>query len=562
MNILAISCHYHDSAACLIRDGKIAAAAQEERFNRIKGCPDFPLRAANYCLQAGGCTAFDLDYVCFYEKPFLKFARMLFTHLRAYPRSWRGFSDSLPLWLSGRLNFARAIRDDFGFNGDILYIKHHLSHAASAFLASPFEESAILTTDSVGEEATMARGSGSGNRIRISRELRFPDSLGLLYTAVTTYLGFAANEGEGTVMGLAACGKPAFLEKMREAVVLKPDGSLRLNPDFFDFTGSGPMYGPRFTKLFGPARLPEEPVDQRHGDMAATLQKLTEDVILAAARDLHRETKSRNLSLAGGVFLNCVANHKILEETEFENVFIQPAAGDAGGALGAACYAYFSLLGNARTPCMPDAYLGPEYSPSVLRRALLKESLDFKELPDDELPRFTAQRLAEGKIIGWFQGRMEFGPRALGNRSILADPRDPDMKDLLNRKVKKREPFRPYAPAVLDEAAHEYFHLRGKSPFMLLAARVREDKKSLIPAVTHVDGTARIQTVSKDANPRFWSLIKAFGDLTGVPMVINTSFNLRGEPIACSPEDAISGYRRSGMDCLVLGNYFVERKAG
>jgi len=559
MNILAISCHSRDAAACLMQDGKIAAAAQEERFNRIKGCPDLPLRAVNYCLQAGGCTAFDLDHVCFYEKPFLKFARVLFTHLRAYPRSWRGFSASMPSWLGERLHVAKALGDELGSKAELLFIKHHLSHAASAFLASPFEESAILTADSAGEEATMTRGSGCGNRIRISRELRFPDSLGLLYTALTSYLGFAAHEGEGMVMALAGCGEPAYLSKLREAVSTRPDGSLRLDPAFFDLTGGGPRVSPRFTELFGPARAPEEPLTQRHRDLASTLQRLTEDVLLAAARDLRRETRSRNLCLAGGVFLNCAANHKILEGTDFENVFIQPAAGDAGGALGAACYAYYSLLGRARTACMPDAYLGPEYPPSAMRRALLREGLDFVELTDDELPRVAAQRLAQGRIIGWFQGRMEFGPRALGNRSILADPRDPNMKEALNLKVKKREPFRPYAPAVLEEAAQEYFRLRGKSPFMLLAAGVREEKRALIPAAVHADGTARIQTVSKNSNPRFWCLLKAFESLTGVPLVLNTSLSLRGEPLACSPEDAISAYRRSRMEGLVLGNYLVER---
>ena len=557
-NILGIACHYHDSAACLMREGRLAASAQEERFNRRKNTADFPLQALNSCLQAGGLTVFDLDAAVFYEKPYLKFARVLISHLRAFPRSFGSFRRTMPAWLGDRLALPLALERETGFSGKTLFIKHHLAHAGAAFLVSPFEEAAILTGDAVGEWATMTRGRGRGAGIRLTKEIRFPDSLGLLYTAVTTFLGFAAHEGEGTVMGLAGLGRPVLLDKFKSFVAQRPDGSFAMDQSYFDFYSEDRMYSRRFAALFGPPREPGAALEERHCDLAASLQAFTEEAVIRIARDLHAETKTPNLCLAGGLFLNCVMNQKILEATDFKNLFVQPAAGDAGGALGACAYVSHSLLGLPREGRMAPS-LGPEFPPSRAKRVLANAGLAFRDLPDEELYRFVAEKLASGRVVGWCQGRMELGPRALGNRSILGDPRNPAMKDIINEKVKHREPFRPFAPAVLEENASEYFELSQPSPFMLLAPPVRPEKKAVIPAVTHVDGTARVQTVGRAANPRFWSLIQAFGRLTGLPMVINTSFNLRGEPIVCSPEDAVSTFQRSRMDCLVLGNLVVER---
>ena len=543
-----------------MRDGHLVAAAQEERFNRRKNSADFPLQACNCCLQAGGLTVFDLDAVVFYEKPYLKFARVLISHLRAFPRSYGSFLRTMPSWLGDRLALPLALKRETGFSGKTLFIKHHLAHAASAFLVSPFAEAAILTADAVGEWATMTRGRGQGNRIHLTKEIRFPDSLGLLYTAVTTFLGFAAHEGEGKVMGLAGFGRPVFLDKLRNIVALRPDGSFAMDQSYFDFYSEDRMYSRRFVEAFGKQREPGAELAEMHYDLAASLQAFTEDAVIRAARDLYAQTKTPNLCLGGGLFLNCVMNQKIIEATGYKNLFVQPAAGDAGGALGACAFISHSMLGLPRDGLM-DPYLGPEYPPSRAKRVLTNAGLAFRDLPDEELYRCVAQKLAQSQVVGWCQGRMEFGPRALGNRSILGDPRNPAMKEIINEKVKHREPFRPYAPAVLEEHAAEYFHLTQPSPFMLLAPPVRQEKKAVIPAVTHVDGTARVQTVSRSRTPRFWGLIHAFADLTGVPMVINTSFNLRGEPIVCSPEDAVSTFQRSRMDALVLGNLVVERGA-
>lgn len=560
MNILGISCFYHDSAACLLRDGKVIAAAQEERFNREKNSPAFPINAINFCLQSANMVMYDVDYIGFYEKPFLKFSRMIISHLRAWPFSLKSFLDSMPVWLQDRLIMPLIFKKELAFGGKVLFIKHHLSHAASSFLVSPFEESAILTADGVGEWASLTYGIGKGDNIKILKEIRFPDSLGLLYTAVTAYLGFKANQEEGTVMGLAAYGQPSYLDKFRKIVRVKDDGSFRMDQSFFGFNRASRMYTRKFIKMFGRERRPGDKIEERHRDIAASLQKFIEETTLAMARHVHDETGLDKLCLAGGLFLNCVANAKILEGTPFKEVFIQPAAGDSGAAVGVASYIYNSILGNERSYRMEDACLGPDFSNSQVKRALLNQDLDFKELSDLELSRHIASQIAQDKIIGWFQGRMEFGPRALGNRSILADPRNPRMKELLNAKVKKRESFRPYAPAVLEERARDFFNAKQFSPFMLLAAGVRGDKKAVIPSVTHIDGSARVQTVSKNTNPKFWQLIKEFENLTGVPLIINTSFNLRGEPIVCSPEDAARSFKASQMDCLVLGNFVTERK--
>ena len=560
MNILGISCYYHDSAACLVRNGGVAAAAQEERFSRRKNDPNFPINAVNYCLQAGEITANDLDYVVFYEKPFLKFARVLMGHIGAWPRSLAGFMSSLPLWLKDRLAFPLTLEDEMGYGGRVFFLKHHLSHASAAFLVSPFEEAAILTADAVGECATTSCGYGRGNSIKIEREINFPDSLGLLYTAVTTFLGFEAHEGEGKVMGLASCGKPAFMAEFSRLAEVEEDGSYRLNPGMFDFYGGRRMYSPAFVRLFGEPRKPGAELNDRHRDIAASLQKFSEDVIIKMARDLHSKTGSKNLCLAGGVFLNCVINHKILEDTPFRNIFIQPAAGDSGGALGAACYAYNCLADKPRDFVMEHAFLGPGYDERQMERAIAREGLKAEKISDAGLFRRTAQLLSEDRVVGWFQGRMEFGPRALGNRSLLGNPKNPKMKEILNNRVKHREPFRPYASAVLEERAGEYFELLNLSPFMLLAPRLRAGAKRVVPAACHDDGTARVQTVSRRTNPGFYALLEAFNSITGIPVLINTSFNLRGEPIVCTPSDALRVYLESGMDALVLGNFLLEKR--
>jgi carbamoyltransferase len=556
--VLGLSCFYHDSAACLMQGGRVTAAAQEERFTRRKNAADFPIQAINFCLQEGGITARDLDAVVFYEKPYLKLSRVLAGHLRGFPRTFASFRRTMPHWLGDRLTLPLDLQSELGFSGKTYFIRHHAAHAASAFLTSGFEEAAILTADSVGEWATATRGRGAGAKVRVESELVFPDSLGLLYSAVTAFLGFEANEGEGTVMGLAAYGRASFLPRLREIVAVREDGSFALDQSYFDFYGDEAMHSPRFAEAFGPARLPGGPVTDRDRDLAASLQALTEDILVRLARDLRARTKSDSLCLAGGVFLNCSANQKILENAGFKRVFVQPAAGDAGGALGAAAFVSHSLWGLPRSGTM-DPYLGPAFPAARVKRALAAAGLSWKELPEDELCGAAAGAIARGAVLGWVQGRMELGPRALGNRSILADPRDARTKDLINARVKGREEFRPFAPAVLAERAAEFFHLDAPSPFMLLAPRVREEKKAAIPAVTHVDGTARVQTVTAEANPRFHRLLKAFDRAAGVPVLVNTSFNRRGEPIVCSPEDAIACFKETGLDALVLGDLFVER---
>lgn len=559
MNILGISCFYHDSAACLLKDGKIIAAASEERFNRQKNSPLFPISAINFCLQSGNITVYDIDYIGFYEKPFLKFSRVVLGHLLSYPFSLKNFLDTMPNWLQDRLSMPLAFENELGYKGKVLFIKHHLSHAASTFLVSPFQEAAILTADGVGEWTTMSYGFARGNEIKILKEMQFPDSLGLLYTAVTTYLGFEALEGEGKVMGLAGYGQPGYLDQFRKMVTLRPDGSYRIDTSYFGFNKGWRMYSKKFIKAFGKERCREDKLEQRHCDIAATLQTFIEEILIMIARRLYDDTKMDKLCLAGGLFLNCVANSRIIEETPFKEVFIQPAAGDSGGAIGVASYIYHALFNNPRNHTLQDAYLGPEFSSNQIKRILLNRGVAFKEFAEEDLTKYIAQKIFQDKIIGWFQGRMEFGPRALGNRSILANPCNPNMKDILNTKVKNRESFRPYAPAVLEERVNDYFEAKQFSPFMLLAAKVREDKKALIPAVTHVDGTARVQIVSKKTNLKLWNLIKAFQDISGIPLIINTSFNLKGKPIVCSPENALEDFLNTKMDVLVLGNFVIEK---
>jgi len=560
MNILGISCFYHDSGVCLLQDGKIIAAVQEERFNRNKNSPDFPYNAINFCLQTGNITVYDIDYITFYEKPFLKFYRVILNHLRSYPFSINNFLNTVPNWLSERLIIPLILKNEIGYEKEVLFIKHQLSHAASTFLVSPFEEAVILTADGVGEWATMSYGYGEGRNIRILKEIHYPDSLGLLYSAVTTYLGFQALRGEGKVMGLAGWGKPTYLDKLKKIISIRPDGSFHLDSSFFGFNKGKRMYGRKFVKMFGKVRKSDEELEKRHFDIAASLQKIVEEIVIRILRNIHAEINKDKVCLAGGLFLNCVLNHKILEETEFKEVFIQPAAGDSGGAVGAAFYTYNSLLDNPRDYIMENAYTGPSFSDVHIKSALVNYEFSYRVMGEDELVKYIAYQLSKDKIVGWFQGRMEFGPRALGNRSILANPCNPEMKNLVNSKVKRREHFRPYAPSVIEEKALEFFELRQKSPFMLLAAGIKRDKKDIIPAVTHIDGTARIQTVNKKTNSRYWKLINEFNKITGTPVILNTSFNLRGEPIVCTPEDALKCFKESQMDFLVLENYVIEKE--
>ena len=582
VNILGISAFYHDSAACLVRDGVIIAAAQEERFTRKRHDEAFPEHAISFCLDHAGISTDDLDHVVFYDKPLLTFERLLETYIEYAPRGFRSFIKAMPVWLSEKLWTRERIQKLMGFDGKVLFTEHHRSHAASAFFPAPFDSAAILTMDGVGEWATSSYGLGTGNTIDLMAELRFPHSIGLLYSAFTYFTGFKVNSGEYKLMGLAPYGEPRFVDKILDHLVdLKDDGSLRLNMEYFDFATGLRMTNGRFADLFGgPAREPESPITQREMDLASSIQHVTEIAMLRMANHVHRETGETNLCLAGGVALNCVGNGRILRESPFENIWIQPAAGDAGGALGAALSVWYEYLENDRVADARDSMsasrLGPAYTKDA-RSRLDALGAVYTELPHDQLVDHTANLLAEGKVIGWFQGRMEFGPRALGARSILGDPRSPDMQSRMNLKIKFRESFRPFAPVVTRENVSEYFELDTDSPYMLLVAKVAEARRvgnsdgdavgldklkavrSTLPAVTHVDHSARVQTVSPEDDPRFHSLIKRFGDITGSPVLINTSFNVRGEPIVCTPEDAFNCFMRTGMDHLVIENFMLDK---
>ncbi|MEE8219445.1 MAG: carbamoyltransferase, partial [bacterium] len=592
VDILGISCYYHDAAAALIRDGELIAAAEEERFSRLKHDSGFPTHAIRFCLEAGGIDARDLDYFVFYEKPFIKFERILLSSLQTVPRSWRVFREAMVHWLLDKLWIKGLIRNELGVEAEkILFCEHHLSHAASTFYPSPFQEAAILTVDGVGEWTTTAAGYGRGTEVTLTKEMRFPHSLGLLYSAFTAYLGFQVNEGEYKVMGMAPYGEPKFLDKVRKLIDLKEDGSFWLDMDYFSYHYSlDKTFNRRFEELFGPPRTPEsyfftqssgypsyfgaKPPDyeekarqnQHYADVAASIQTVTEEALLNLARALHRETGLPNLCIAGGVGLNSVANGRILRETPCERLFIQPAAGDGGGALGAALWAYHSLLGKPRTFRMEHACWGQEYSDSEVRAFLEEAGIPYTYLEDEEaLIDRVVEAIVDGQVVGWFQGRFEWGPRALGNRSILADPRRADMKEIVNTKIKFREPYRPFAPSILAERAEEYFDLPGAAEvlparFMLLVAPVREEKREVIPAVTHVDGSGRPQTVVADQSPRYHRLISRFEEATGVPAVLNTSFNLRGEPIVTTPANAYNTFAASGMDLLVMNHHLVEAK--
>jgi carbamoyltransferase len=591
MNILGISCFYHDAAAALLVDGQLVAAAEEERFSRKKHDAEFPKLAIQFCLEQAGLTIADLDYVVFYEKPFVKFERILTTALQAVPRSWKVFGDAMTTWLLDKLWVKNVIRAELGVPNDkILFSEHHLSHAASTFLCSPFDEAAILTVDGVGEWACATFGRGKGTDVSLLREIRFPHSVGLLYSAFTAFLGFEVNEGEYKVMGMAPYGEPKYVDKVEKLYKVEPDGSLWLDMDYFCFHHSTTRtYNSKFTELFGEPRDPDwlfftkqsgfpsyfgdKPSDferiaernQYYADIAASIQHCTEEIVLSMARALHEETRLEHLCLAGGVALNSVANGRILRETPFRDLFVQPAAGDGGGALGAALFAQHCVLGRPRSFRMEHAYWGKGFTEGEigdwLRAANIRHTRCTNE---DQLLDRVVDHLRQGQVVGWFQGRFEWGPRALGARSIIADPGRADMKDIVNTKIKFREPFRPFAPSVLVDAADRYFDIdeparHYPARFMLYVVDVKPGQGEVLPAITHVDNTARLQTVHADQSPLYYNLIKRFGQASGIPVILNTSFNLKGEPIVTTPAQAHSTFMRSGMDALVLGNTVVAK---
>jgi carbamoyltransferase len=595
MNILGLSAYYHDSAACLVRDGDIVAAAQEERFTRKKHDAGFPRRAVEYCLREGGLRLADVDAVVFYDKPLLKFERILETYFAFAPRGLASFRTAIPVWVKEKLLQKRVLRDALaevaGDEGstrisELLFTEHHESHAASAFFPSPYAEAAVLCLDGVGEWATTSAWVGKGNTLTPLWEIPFPHSLGLLYSAFTYYTGFKVNSGEYKVMGLAPYGRPTFVQRIYDELIdVKEDGTFRLNMQHFEYCTGLRMTSRSFDRVFGgPPRQPESQLTQREMDLARSVQEVTEEIMLRLARSMHRETGMRHLCLAGGVALNCVGNGRLLREGPFDGIWIQPAAGDAGGALGAALNVWYQLQGSPRTPdpcrdSMKGSYLGPDFSDDEIRAFLESEGAPYTACDDDDLYQSVAASLAEGKVVGWFRGRMEFGPRALGARSILGDARNTTMQSVMNLKIKYRESFRPFAPSVLRERVSDYFEMDADSPYMLLVAPVSEDRRiagsadrsdlwgidllnvprSDIPAVTHVDYSARVQTVHEDTNPGYYRLIKAFEARTGCPVIVNTSFNVRGEPIVGSPRDAYRCFMRTEMDVLVLGNAVLHK---
>jgi carbamoyltransferase len=591
MNILGVSCYYHDAAAALLQNGQLVAAAEEERFSRIKHDFGFPVHAIKFCLETGKIRSEDLNYVVFFEKPFRKLDRILASVLQTYPQSWKVFRESMISWIIDKMWVASTLQSELGIDRNkILFSEHHLSHAASAFLCSPYEESAILTVDGVGDWVTATCGVGKGNEIRRTKHIEFPHSLGLLYSAFTAFLGFEVNEGEYKVMGMAPYGKPRYADKVWKVVRQDEDGSFSLDMDYFTFHHSTDrMYSRKLVELFGEPRPREmafftkatgfpkyfgEPpanfselcrINEHYADIAASIQHVTEELLLGMARNLQKETGQKKLCIAGGVGLNSVANSRILRETEFDEIYIQPAAGDSGAAVGAALWAYNSLLGKPRTFCMTHAYWGKSYSDAEISAFLSENGIAHRHIEsDDELLDQTVERLTHAKVVGWYQGRFEWGPRALGNRSILADPRNPAMKDIVNSKIKFREPYRPFAPSVLAERAEDYFELPNAAQqyparYMLYVTPVKPDQRAILPATTHEDGTARLQTVFRDENPRYYALIERFGKATGVPVVLNTSFNLRGEPIVTTPANAFSTFSKSEMDSLILGNFIVDK---
>jgi carbamoyltransferase len=594
MKILGISAYYHDAAACLVVDGEIIGAAQEERFTRKKHDSEFPVNAIQYCLNEGKIDPSGIDYVVFYDKPFVKFERLFETYLSFAPLGFKSFSTSLPIWIKDKLFqkslILNALQKIFGKNIDwskkLRFSQHHLSHAASAFFPSPFKEAAVLTMDGVGEWATTSLFIGRGNALEAIKEIHFPHSLGLLYSAFTYYIGFKVNSGEYKLMGLAPYGEPRYAELIKNHLIdIKDDGSFHLDMSYFNYCTGLTMTNSKFDRLFrGPRRKPESKLTQREMDIAASIQAVTEEVVIKLAHEIKKTTGLKNLCLAGGVALNCVANGKLLRENIFDNIWIQPAAGDAGGALGAALAVYYLMAKQQRKvnpkDSMKGAYLGPEYSQEHIENILAKIGARFEVVNDKDLIASTAEALVDGKAVGWHQGRMEFGPRSLGSRSIIADPRSPSVQKQLNLKVKHRESFRPFAPSVLREDLSEYFQIKVDSPYMLLVADVAKEKqlkisstqkklfgieklnvpRSCIPSVTHVDYSARIQTVHKETNPKYYALISKFKEITGCPVLVNTSFNVRGEPIVCSPEDAFNCLMGSDIEFLVVGNCIMRKE--
>jgi len=592
MNILGISCYYHDAAAVLLQDGQLVAAAEEERFTRKKHDYDFPKNAIQFCLDSGGIKGSDLDYVVFFEKPFRKLDRILATVLQTYPQSWKVFRESMITWVLDKLWVGSTLQTELGIPKEkVLFSDHHLSHAASAYLCSPFDESAILTVDGVGEWVTASTGVGRGNDIKLDHHIEFPHSIGLLYSAFTAFLGFEVNEGEYKVMGMAPYGQPRYVDKVWKLVKQYQDGSFSLDMDYFSFHHSTEKtFNNKFVELFGRPRDPKmlfftestgfpkyfgappsnmgelSKINQHYADIASSIQKVTEDLLVGMATALQKRTGLKRLCMAGGVALNSVANSRILRESGFEQLYIQPAAGDGGGALGAALWAYNTLLGKPRTFRMNHAYWGQSYSAAEISDFLTQNNIPHRRIEcEDQLLDHVARRLAEGKVIGWFHGRFEWGPRALGARSIIADPGNPEMKDIVNTKIKFREPYRPFAPSVLAECAEKYFDLPHATEhyparYMLYVVPVRENHHATLPAITHVDGTGRLQTVFRDQSPRYYKLIERFGQATGVPVILNTSFNLRGEPIVTTPANAFNTYMKSEMDGLVLENFVLEKE--
>jgi carbamoyltransferase len=595
MKILGISAFYHDSAASILIDGEILGAVQEERFSRKKHDSNFPVDSIRFCLHQARIKPEEIDYVVFYEKPFLKFERLLETYLAFAPRGFRGFATSIPIWLKDKL-FQRQLiisilREQIDKNVDwdnkLLFSEHHLSHAASAFFPSPFDRAAVLTIDAVGEWATTSLAIGEGHNLSVYKEIHFPHSVGLLYSSMTSYIGFKVNSGEYKVMGLAPYGSPKYVNIIKDNLIdIKDDGSFRLNLDYFNYCTGLTMTNQKFNKLFGgKPRKQESVITQREMDLAASIQLVVEEVVMKLARSIRSTTGEKNLCLAGGVALNCVANGKLLKEKIFERIWIQPAAGDAGGALGAALAINYIMLKqnrivNQESDSMKGSYLGPQFSMDEIKETLLKCGAIFETLSDEEAIETTARALANGKAIGWFSGRMEFGPRALGARSIIADPRNPTMQKTLNLKVKYRESFRPFAPSVLKEDVSNWFKLEVDSPYMLLVADVIEEKqyelnendknrfgidqlniaRSEIPAVTHIDYSARIQTVHEETNPRYYKLINRFKEITGCPVIVNTSFNVRGEPLVCTPEDAFRCFMGTELDVLIIENFYLSKE--
>ena len=593
MYILGISCYYHDAAAVLLKDGVLVAAAEEERFSRIKHDFGFPKSAIKFCLDQEGIVGQDLDYVVFFEKPFRKLDRILMMTLQTYPQSWKVFRESMITWMLDKLWVSTTLQEELGISKDkVLFSEHHLSHAASAFLCSPFDEAAILTVDGVGEWVTATCGVGKGNQIKLDKQLQFPHSIGLLYSAFTAFLGFEVNEGEYKVMGMAPYGVPRYVDKVWKMVKQNRDGSFSLDMDYFCFHHSTDRtYSNKFAELFGeprqekilfftegtgfpqyfgtpPSNFKElSKLNQHYADIAASIQKVTEELLLGMARGLHERTGLKKLCMAGGVALNSVANTRILKETAFEEMYVQPSAGDGGGALGAALWAYNTLLGKPRAWQMDHAYWGRKNSDNEIGDFLVQNNIPHTRYDsEDKLLDQVVERLMGGKVIGWSQGRFEWGPRALGSRSILGDPRNPNMKDIVNAKIKFREPYRPFAPSVLAQCAEKYFELPNASKhsparYMLYVVPVRPEEQATLPAITHVDGTGRLQTVFKEQSPRYYNLIEKFGQATGVPVVLNTSFNLKGEPIVNTPANAFNTFSKSEMDALILENFIVDKAA-